>query len=124
MRRLPSPIRSGSSDSDTPSCSIFGVDTTTASGVINSLLVRVRAGNDLAPGELITLDGWPHRLFVETVPNSAEIAFGVYRHYRYPPFEPIPVLQLTWDDRAGRFPWDSGYSVPERVQPRPGSFRA
>jgi len=35
----------------------------------------------------------------------------------------VPVLQLSYDDTAGRFPWEEGYATPE-MQPRPGTFRA
>ena len=107
-----------------PELLIFGLDESSTAGVLNALYERVRAGDDLTPGELVTLKDWPHRLFVEEVPNPAEIVFDVYRHYRYPPFEPLPLLQLTWDDRSGRFPWEPGYAVPDWVQPRPGSFEA
>ena len=49
---------------------------------------------------------------------------GANRHYQRPREASVPVLQLTWDDRNGRFPWEDGYSVPVTVQPRPGTFRA
>lgn len=103
---------------------IFGTDQPTTAHVINTLFDRVRAGDDLTPGELVTFDDWAHRLFVEPVPNPAEILFTAYRHYKLPPFEQLPTLQLTRDDRSGRFPWDAGYSTPDWVQPRPGSFQA
>jgi hypothetical protein len=35
----------------------------------------------------------------------------------------VPVLQLSYDDLEGRFPWEEGYSMPG-LQPRPGEFRA
>ncbi len=63
-------------------------------------------------------------MVVEQVPNPGDIVYGANRHYRRPDEASVPVLQLTWDDGAGRFPWDDGYSVPASVQPRPGSFRA
>jgi len=33
------------------------------------------------------------------------------------------LLQLSYDDRKGRFPWHPNYDSPH-VQPRPGTFRA
>ena len=36
----------------------------------------------------------------------------------------VPVLQLTYDDKAGRFPWDVGYANAPELQPRPGTFQA
>ncbi len=107
-----------------PELLIFNVDQGTAAGVINDLFARVRGGQDLVPGEVVSFPGWPHRLSVEVVPNPEEIALIAHRHYGKPPFDPIPLLQLTWDDRFGRFPWDPGYSVPASVQPRPGTFQA
>lgn len=107
-----------------PELLVLGVNQGTAAGVINDLYARVRAGADLVPGQLVTFDDWPHRVVVEEVPNPGEIVFGANRHYQRPPEASVPVLQLTWDDRCGYFPWDEGYSVPAGVQPRPGTFRA
>jgi hypothetical protein len=33
----------------------------------------------------------------------------------------VPVLQLSYDDKVRRFPWERGYARPE-LQPRPGTF--
>ena len=107
-----------------PELLIFGVDAGTSMAVINHLFARVRGGEDLVPGELVRFADWPQCIVVESVPNPEEIALVAQRHYHKPPFDPVPLLQLTWDDRNGRFPWDAGYSVPESAQPRPGSFRA
>lgn len=107
-----------------PELLILGVNQGTAAGVINDLFGRVRDGANLLPGELLTFQGWPHRTLVEAVPNPGEIALGANRHYQRPPEASVPLLQLTWDDQGGRFPWDDGYSVPPAVQPRPGSLRA
>jgi len=35
----------------------------------------------------------------------------------------VPVLQLSYDDVEGRFPWEDGYAAPD-MQPRPGTFTA
>ena len=107
-----------------PELLILGVQQETAAGVINDLFARVRGGSDLVPGQLLTFDGWPHRIVTEEVPNPGRIVFAANRHYRRPDEASVPVLQLTWDDKHGRFPWDEGYSVPLRVQPRPGTLRA
>ena len=72
-----------------PELLIFGMNESSTAGVLNTMYERVRAGGDLTPGELVTLEDWPHRLYVEEVPNPAEIVIDVYRHYRYPPFEPL-----------------------------------
>lgn len=107
-----------------PELLLLGLDPHTSMAVINHLFARVRSGEDLTPGEFVTFADWPHRIVVESVPNPEEIALTAQRHYQKPPFDPVPLLQLTWDDRSGRFPWDAGYSVSPSVQPRPGSFRA
>lgn len=91
--------------------------------MLNDLGERVRRGADLLPGHLITFECWPHKIISEEVPNPGEIVFSANRFYRYPPFMSVPVLQLSYDDKAGRFPWEPGYAAPE-MQPRPGTFRA
>lgn len=106
-----------------PELLMIGVPMETASGVINDLGSRIRAGADLIPGELITFDNWPHRIVAEEVPNPGEIVLGANRHYQRPSEFSVPVLQLSYDDVDGRFPWESDYIAPW-LQPRPGSFRA
>jgi hypothetical protein len=107
-----------------PELLLFGTGPETACAVLNDVFARVKAGADLLPGQLLTFEDWPHRLFAEEVPNPGDILFGANRHYRRPDEHSVPALQLTWDDTTGRFPWDDGYSVPGWVQPRPGTFRA
>lgn len=107
-----------------PELCIVGVDPGTASAVLNDVSARIRAGRDLVPGEMLTFDGWTHRVTVEPVPNPGEIAFGANRFYHRPAEHSVPLLQLTYDDRQGRFPWDDGYANPPAVQPRPGEWRA
>lgn len=106
-----------------PELLIFGVDAGTALGVLNELSDRVRRGANLVPGELLTFEQWPHRIVPEVVPNPGEIVFGANRHYQRPDAASVPVLQLSYDDAAGRFPWEPGHTAPE-MQPRPGTFRA
>ena len=45
------------------------------------------------------------------------------RFYQRPAEASVQVYQLSYDDKAGRFPWEVGYAAPDR-QPRPGTFRA
>lgn len=106
-----------------PELLILGVSPATASGVLNTLGERVRAGADLVPGELITFEEWPRRIIAEQVPNPGDIVFAANRHYWRPPEYSVPVLQLSYDDENGRFPWEPGHTDPG-MQPRPGTFRA
>jgi hypothetical protein len=106
-----------------PELLIFGVDPHTAAGVLNYLGEQVRAETTLLPGQLITFDEWPHRIVPEEVPNPGDIVFTANRFYQRPDEASVPVLQLSYDDREGRFPWEDGYAAPE-LQPRPGSFTA
>jgi hypothetical protein len=102
---------------------IVGVSHETALEVLNELGARIRAGETLLPGQLITFDGWPHRVMPEEVPNPGEIVFGSNRFYQRSDEFSVPVLQLTYDDVDGRFPWEEGYATPD-LQPRPGTFQA
>jgi hypothetical protein len=106
-----------------PELLIIGVPSGTAYGVLNDLGERIRGGTDLVAGELITFDGWPHRIIPEPVPNPGDIVLWANRHYQRPPEFSVPALQLSYDDKAGRFPWEDGYAAPE-MQPRPGTFSA
>ena len=106
-----------------PELLIFGVPPETAAGVLNDLGERVRSGDALMPGELITFEDWPHRVVPEPVPNPGDIVFGSNRYYHRPDEHSVPLLQLTYDDTQGRFPWNEGYATPE-MQPRPGTFMA
>jgi Domain of unknown function (DUF4262) len=115
-------------DHNHPELLILGLPEETAARVLNMLgdLVRdgrVRTGRTLTPGQVITFDEWPHRIIPEPVPNPGDIVFAANRYYHRPNLYSVPVLQLSYDDRDGRFPWESGYHTPE-LQPRPGTFRA
>ena len=106
-----------------PELLIVGVPPVTAASVLNTIGDRVRAGADIVPGELMTSDDWQRRIIAEQVPNPGDIAFAANRHYWRPPEFSVPLLQLSYDDETGRFPWEPGYAEPE-TQLRPGSFRA
>jgi hypothetical protein len=107
-----------------PELLIFSVNQATAMGVLNDLGGRIRRGANLCHGELVTFPDWPHRIVCEQVPNPGDIVFGANRHYQRPRWTSVPVLQLTYDDLCGRFPWDAKYANPPEIQPRPGKFKA
>jgi hypothetical protein len=106
-----------------PELLIIGAPQATTFGVLNDLGGRIRDGQDLVVGQLLTFEGWPHRIVVEALPNPGEIVFAANRHYQRPAQASVPVYQLSYDDKAGKFPWDPDYAAPE-MQPRPGTFRA
>lgn len=106
-----------------PELLMIGVSPESATQVLNTLAGRVRAGDNLMPGLIVSVDGWPHRIVPEPVPNPGEIVLFANDYYLRPAEHSVPVLQLTYDDAAGRFPWDDGYSEPQ-LQPRPGTFTA
>ncbi len=95
-----------------------------ASRVLNDLGERVRAGETLIPGQMVTCEDWNHRMVLEEVPNPGEVVFSANRFYQRPAEFSVPVLQVTYDDDKGRFPWDERYDERAGRQPRPGGFRA
>lgn len=108
---------------DHPELLVFGVSEALAGALLNELGERIRAGESLLPGRMIEVEAWDRRIIPELVPNPGTIALGANRYYQRPPEVSVPVLQLSYDDEAGRFPWEPEYSQPE-LQPRPGTFTA
>lgn len=108
---------------DHPELLVFDVPPGVAGLVLNGLGDRIRRGESLLPGVVVEVDGWRRRIVPEVVPNPGEIVLTANAYYHRPAEVSVPVLQLTWEDAAGRFPWDDGGPGPER-QPRPGTFRA
>ena len=106
-----------------PELLIVGAGMETSAGVLNELGDRIRGGEALLPGQLITFENWPHRVIPEVVPNPGEILFGANAYYQRPAVYSVPALQLSYDDKKGRFPWEDGYASPA-MQPRPGTFAA
>ena len=106
-----------------PELLIFGVSPESAAIVLNTLGDRVLAGESLLPGMEIEIEGWDRRIVPEVVPNPGEIVFSANDFYQRPDEYSVPVLQLSYTDGEGRFPWEEGHSGLE-LQPRPGTFRA
>jgi hypothetical protein len=107
-----------------PELVVLSTDMETASGLLNHLGRRIRDGDNLIPGCLLSFDEWSHRVTVEELPNPGEVVLSANRHYQRPPEASVPAYQLTYDDRWGHFPWDSGYANEAYLQPRPGNWRA
>ena len=106
-----------------PELLVFGLNPHDAAGLLNGLGDGIKEGEDLLPGMEIAVGEWPHKVIPEQVPNPGEIVFEANRFYQRPSQASVPVLQLSYDDDGGRFPWDEGFSQP-KMQPRPGTFRA
>lgn len=107
-----------------PELLVFGLDARTAGALLNDVSARVREGRILVPGSTLRFDDWAHRVRVEAVPNPGDIAFAANRFYQRPDEFSVPLLQLTYDDRDGRFPDEDGYANASWIQPRPGEFSA
>jgi hypothetical protein len=107
-----------------PELVFLGACPETVCGVLNEVGRRIKAGEQLAHGAVLSFDEWPHRVAVEDVPNPGAILFTANRHYGRPDDDSVPALQLTHDDFNGNFPWDEGYSIPAWIQPRPGTYNA
>jgi hypothetical protein len=107
-----------------PELLVFDSTPESAAGVLNSLAAHVRAGGNLLPGQEITSEGSPSPIMLEHVPNPGEIVFAANRYYQRPAEASVPVLQLTYADDKGRYPWQKGYARPGWRQPRPGRFHA
>jgi hypothetical protein len=106
-----------------PELLLLGVSQADALGIFNTLGARIRDGETLTPGTIVTFEQWSGRIVPEEVPNPHEIVFAANRYYGLPQGLSVPVLQLSYDDPAGKFPWEPGYAAPH-TQPRPGTFRA
>lgn len=106
-----------------PELLVFGLEPNESAHLLNDLGSRVKEGEALLPGLLLTFDHWSRRAIPEDVPNPEDIVFAANRFYQRSDEASVPVLQISYDDEDGRFPWEEGHSEPE-MQPRPGSFRA
>src|SRR5262249_48002460 len=92
--------------------------------VLNEVAGRVRGGRPVVQGELITFPDWSHRVHALPLVNPAEVLYAANRFFGRPDHDSVPGLQLVWDDKAGRFPWEPDYSVPRGLRPLPGRFHA
>lgn len=107
-----------------PELLVFGLEPDPTARLLNALGNRIRNDDTMVPGQMITFaEKWSHRVIPEEVPNPGEIVFTANRFYQRPAEFSVPVLQLSYDDSSGRFPWEDGNSDPG-LQPRPGTFRA
>ena len=104
-----------------PELLLLGVSPQMAVDVFLHLGNHILAGDHLIPGQLVDLGDYT--IIPEEVPNPGDIVFTANDFYQRPDRFSVPVLQLTYADSRGRFPWDEGCDFAER-QPRPGTFTA
>jgi hypothetical protein len=105
-----------------PELIVFGVDGTQAARALNTFYDRVRANQDLTPGDVVRPWDEPVAFLVEEFRDPAATLVAANRHYRRPPYASVPAYQLTWSV-DGFFPGEPGYPLAATVQPRPGTFR-
>ncbi|WP_055589806.1 DUF4262 domain-containing protein [Peterkaempfera griseoplana] len=91
-----------------PEVSIFGIPSQTGMRIVNVLAGRIRHGHPLEPDQRrgdVLGGGFP--VAIRPVHPSWYPSFfgaGVDFHQR----PPLPITQMFWPDRQGRFPWDDG----------------
>ena len=102
-----------------PELLLLGLCHHDAGGLLHHLAAQIRDGRQLVAGELITFPERPPRLLVEASPNPGAIVFSANRHYQRPDAASVPVLQLTWDDDAGRSPGTRAMRSPPGTSPAP-----
>lgn len=107
-----------------PELLLFSRPPLQAGRILNELGERVRAGENLLPGQPLTLSTWDRAIVTEQVPNPGAIVFGANNFYRRPQAESVAVLQLSYADAEGRYPWQPDYAEEAGRQPRPGAFWA
>ena len=105
-----------------PELLIFARGQTESMVLLNTLTRQIIQGEDLLPGEEVWVGN--RRMLVEEVPNPGDIVFDANGFYERPPEVSVPVLQLTWADDGGLFPWEEGHEPGDWEQPRPGMFSA
>ena len=107
-----------------PELVIVGLDISEASRALNAAARTILDGGRIMPDVEMTASGWSRRFVAEAVPNPGDIAFNANRFYQRPPEFSVPLLQLSYPDRRGRFPSDPSYSGSRKRQPRPGEWDA
>jgi hypothetical protein len=107
-----------------PELVVVGLDISESSRALNAAARTILDGGRIMPDVEMTVSGWSRRFVAEAVPNPGDIAFNANRFYQRPPEFSVPLLQLSYPDRRGRFPSDPSYSGSRKRQPRPGEWDA
>jgi Domain of unknown function (DUF4262) len=106
-----------------PELVTVGLSIETSAGVLNHVARRVMDGQNVIPGALLSFEDWRHSMVPEALPDLGAILVTANRYYQRPAEASVPALQLSYDDKAGRFPWEEGYAAPD-MQLRSGTWSA
>jgi hypothetical protein len=99
-----------------PEVICFGLSAEVMHWMINELRDRMANGETFADGQRVTglIEGYDCELRKVRVSRYREFLGYALWFYAGDEFE---ALQIVWPDKARRFPWDDGYSVPVELQP-------
>jgi hypothetical protein len=91
-----------------PEVSVFGLGMDVAPNLLNAVGDGVRDGGPLRPGRRSDVLR-SYDIELRPVHPSWDLTFfgAAVDFYRIPP---LPILQLCWPDRAGRFAWESDFT--------------
>lgn len=107
-----------------PELTVVGLDNASAGRALNAAARIVLAGGRIMPGVEVEIPGWAPRILPATIPNPGAIAYNANGHYHRPAEHSVPLLQLMYPDRRGRYPTDPSYAGSRRRQPLPGEWDA
>jgi hypothetical protein len=107
-----------------PELVVVGLHISESTRALNAAARTVLDGGRIMPGIELAVPGWSRRFVAEAIPNPGDIAFSANWFYQRPPQFSVPLLQLSYPDRRGRFPSDPTYSGSRKRQPRPGEWDA
>ncbi|KDN84886.1 DUF4262 domain-containing protein [Kitasatospora cheerisanensis] len=98
-----------------PEVSIFGIPSQTGMRIVNVLAREIRAGHPLEPDQRRDdVLGGGFSVAIRPVHPSWYLCFfgaGVDFYQR----PPLPITQMFWPDKQGRFPWDEGVEATCRA---------
>jgi hypothetical protein len=91
-----------------PEIIIFGLDVATMHQLINDIGKHVRNGAQYEHGQIADnlIEGYSCAFRLVNPLQYRENCTWAVWFYKHTDF---PVLQLYWPDKAGRYPWDSGF---------------
>ena len=99
---------------------IFGLRSDTAMTIINDVRDRVAGGHKFVDGDICDdiLEGGYEICFWDVPLSAYENHLGTALWFYAKSPRPFPCLQIIWQDRNKRFPWEAG-CVPEMRADQP-----